>query len=1132
MKFRTSYLVGLMASVLAVSSTTYFIYPAVAADAPQIKPLKIMGPDGQIRQVNHQYGPTTAKDTFWSIAQKVRPDASVSVYQVMAALFDANPHAFYSDSYNSLERGMILLVPSKEVMQAIPNSVAIARAKRVDKQVRTTAKAVAKPSVASPAVKPSTAKPMTPNPPNTQLANNSVNTVATAPVNTPVLSAPIEQPKAQTTSSSQDTAKPNLSQSVAAPSSATAVGTTLTATSSVGAQISAQEAANQSSLDVHQRLEAAQSKTLALTDELARTQDQLTVRNADVKALQAKIDELNQKIAVLDETLMMSKQQNQALTLELAAAQTAQTAPTPLEDATADADDMWRKLMDNPLLLVAAAVAPALVILLLVYWLLRRKRNKERQQLAAQQAAMALGGAAVAGSVLATDDDTLGAMAVQLADEQPDSIDSLLDIHSVDLQLEQDISDSHEQMDMAGEMFIDQGHRTSAAMDELEGQSLDDLWAEAMGEQDQELAAVNEPRVELASKLEDEDFDALLAGATIPVGAAHADEAQAANANAGSESELVSASEVVIAPTPPASFTENAALDANSIDGDLAAEIDAELAEELDSLGVAQPNDDIDALLAAFDQPSAPDTTLADEIAAELDSELDDIGAGDVDDIDALLASFNAPTPAAEPQVNRAAPLSAADEDLDALLAEFNINPDVVHPVNFAEDGATEESATDDRFTDSFAANIADETTRADGLADEVDAERINTLPEELDPRDIDPSDSELDALLAEFEVPEQLDADADDANFDIETAHIDARNVDPVVDLTFADAGEDELLKGIGAGHAIDGTDDTFTLNDNWLEPGTFADAQATRAQGPAGSPEADFSEVDFAADSDVSLAAVATGLVGALNANDNNDSNDKEMAAGLFTDPKANKHADPHVLEWDTELDVVSQPTTAIPVPPAAAPIDAPVVVNKRIDMTATEAQIEPLLATMPEHRQTPSDTEPELQLDLSDDSVLAAFTAQHLADDDDVLTTEDSFLLDGDHTLTVDEALAALDVQESRASHPFSAEHDLSRFQDDYGFIDIDKLLNDAEQDNAPVDLYPEVDVEMSNVEALIGDAAMIDVDDEENSVNAKLDLARAYIEIDDSDSAKALLKEVQIDGNERQQDEAIRLLKEIG
>jgi len=146
--------------------------------------------------------------------------------------------------------------------------------------------------------------------------------------------------------------------------------------------------------------------------------------------------------------------------------------------------------------------------------------------------------------------------------------------------------------------------------------------------------------------------------------------------------------------------------------------------------------------------------------------------------------------------------------------------------------------------------------------------------------------------------------------------------------------------------------------------------------------------------------------------------------------------------------------------------------------------------------------------------------------------VLATEDSFSLDDDHTLTVDEALAALDAQESRKTKPFVADHDLTSFQNEHGFIDIDKLLNDAEQDSQETDLYPDVDVEMSDVGSLIGDAAMIDVDDEENSVNAKLDLARAYIEIDDSDSAKALLKEVQIDGNARQQDEAAKLLKEIG
>lgn len=166
----------------------------------------------------------------------------------------------------------------------------------------------------------------------------------------------------------------------------------------------------------------------------------------------------------------------------------------------------------------------------------------------------------------------------------------------------------------------------------------------------------------------------------------------------------------------------------------------------------------------------------------------------------------------------------------------------------------------------------------------------------------------------------------------------------------------------------------------------------------------------------------------------------------------------------------------------------------------------------------------------VDFSDASVLAAYSSNADVDDVDVLATEDSFSLDDDHTLTVDEALAALDAKEARKP-PFMAEHDLTNFQGEHGFIDISKLLNDAEQDSHETDLYPDIDVQISDVGSLIGDAAMIDVDDEENSVNAKLDLARAYIEIEDSNSAKALLKEVQIDGNLRQQDEATRLLKEI-
>jgi len=266
------------------------------------------------------------------------------------------------------------------------------------------------------------------------------------------------------------------------------------------------------------------------------------------------------------------------------------------------------------------------------------------------------------------------------------------------------------------------------------------------------------------------------------------------------------------------------------------------------------------------------------------------------------------------------------------------------------------------------------------------------------------------------------------------------------------------------------------------------------------------------------------------------------KEKESSFFNDLKANKSKDPHVLDWDSELDFAPKAKPAATPADAAAETDVEPNADASLADTPTPddaTQEKPIKATRNDvdfsedfKLDTQEDADDSEQgLDLSDDNVLAAFTANtDFDDDEDVLTSEDSFSLVDD--LTVDEALAALDAQESRkAQKKFVPEHDLTNFQNENGFIDIDKLLNDADEDGTDTDLYSEVDVEMSDVGALIGDAAMIDVDDEENSVNAKLDLARAYIEIDDSDSAKALLKEVQIDGNERQQDEAGRLLKEM-
>ena len=1216
MKFRTSYLVGLMATVLAVSSTAYFIDPAVAADTPRLKPLKIMGPDGQIRQVNHQYGPTTSRDTFWSIAQKVRPDASVSVYQVMAALYDANPHAFNSSSYNSLERGMILLVPSKDVMQSIPNRIAIARAEQSDKPSRSAAKNTAKPAPKMtpqvPVIAPAVASTVLAEKASTPPAP-AVEAPAVAPIDTAVASVP------------------------AADKATTSAAVTNTQTQSTPEMVSS---------DITTRLEAAESKNLSLTDELARTQDQLSVRTADVEALKVKVEELNQRIAVLEETLQASKLQNQALKTEIEATQISEPITTEADtDTAAEPDDLWRNFLNNPMLMVAAAVIPALFLLLGVFWLLRRKRNKERREMQAQQAAMAAGA-----TTLSMDNDDLGDMAVHLDRDPIDSIDSLLDMGSVDLQPEHDLSDASDQMDMASEMFIDQSVAVGSDVEE-EGQSLDDLWAEAMGDQEEgipeskpksdniieeadldallagldfeetsnendnfselernfgnDLAQTNDVGFEKnnaveidaaepakASTVDTDDLDALLAEFSAPVAkttpeSVAADDLSDALSDSSVESveldDAITDSNDDIAallagfdkPTPapesesavtePDLSAEIAAeldaklddldvddLDVDDIDAllasfdkpapasestaevaepDLSAEIAAELDAELDNLDIDN-NDDIDALLADFDKPtpapeSGPEVTEPD-LSAEIAAELDDLDVDNSDNIDALLAGFDKPAPASESTAAVAEPDLSAEiaaeldaefddldvgnsDDIDALLADFDkptsvsgSEPEVAEPNISAEiaaelDADIDELGVDD--TDDIDSLLASFETKPEVELDAtaepqndsqdstgsdinaaITAELQASLPEDLT------NEEDLDALLAQFDLPEQSEADADEINFDIETAAIESTDTDDAND----------LLKGIGAGHDPNGTDDTFELDD---EPQVS-----------------------------LTTAGVAAATAAALST--------KEKESSFFNDLKANKSADPHVLDWDSEFDFAPK---ANPVTPQTSTATDGNNVEPNTDFIQA-AQDKPIKATRNDldfSEDVKLDTQEDVDeldfeqgFDLSDDNVLAAFTANaDFDEDEDVLTSEDSFSLIDDHNLTVDEALAALDAQESRkAQQRFVPEHDLTHFQNENGFIDIDKLLNDANEEG-DTDQYSEIDVEMSDVNALIGDAAMIDVDDEENSVNAKLDLARAYIEIDDSDSAKALLKEVNIDGNARQQEEAQRLLKNI-
>jgi len=65
-------------------------------------------------------------DTLYRIASQTRPDAKVSVDQMMLALQRTNPDAFYRDNINALKSGAILRIPTRDAMSA--SSLAEARA--------------------------------------------------------------------------------------------------------------------------------------------------------------------------------------------------------------------------------------------------------------------------------------------------------------------------------------------------------------------------------------------------------------------------------------------------------------------------------------------------------------------------------------------------------------------------------------------------------------------------------------------------------------------------------------------------------------------------------------------------------------------------------------------------------------------------------------------------------------------------------------------------------------------------------------------------------------------------------------------------------------------------------------------
>ncbi|ELK5316842.1 AAA family ATPase [Vibrio vulnificus] len=126
------------------------------------------------------YGPTSANETLWSIASKLRPANNVSVQQTLLAIYRLNPQAFENQNIHSLVPGSTLRVPSLAQVRSASTEQAVTVMKAHQDKLNTTPRPIAP----TPVTRPVKVTPATP----TQAVSETVKVepqIDTTPVKAP-----------------------------------------------------------------------------------------------------------------------------------------------------------------------------------------------------------------------------------------------------------------------------------------------------------------------------------------------------------------------------------------------------------------------------------------------------------------------------------------------------------------------------------------------------------------------------------------------------------------------------------------------------------------------------------------------------------------------------------------------------------------------------------------------------------------------------------------------------------------------------------------------------------------------------------------------------------------------------------
>jgi len=119
-------------SMLFISDTAFAQEIQSQSLESQPRGIRMRGPKSSDVFPYDRYGPITKRDTLWKIALTVRPDSRLSVYQVMEALYEANPNSFVNNNFNHLVEGEYLRIPSFDQMMSVNAAVAKQKSRKDD----------------------------------------------------------------------------------------------------------------------------------------------------------------------------------------------------------------------------------------------------------------------------------------------------------------------------------------------------------------------------------------------------------------------------------------------------------------------------------------------------------------------------------------------------------------------------------------------------------------------------------------------------------------------------------------------------------------------------------------------------------------------------------------------------------------------------------------------------------------------------------------------------------------------------------------------------------------------------------------------------------------------------------------